>query len=217
MSGVSIVLVDDHAVVRHGLRSLLEREAGCTVVGEAAESRAAIELAAQLQPDVLVVDIMLPGASGLDVIRQVRQRAPQTRVLVLSMHADALYVREALRAGALGYVLKEAAASEFVLAVREAAQGRRYLSPALARSLIDSYVQQVGTDVEDPYDLLTDSERAVLRLAARGHTAATIAKQLGLSTRTVETYRANLLHKLDLANQTELVRYAIKRGIIPLD
>ena len=217
MSGVSILLADDHAVLRHGLRSLLERELGYVVVGEASDGPAAIELAMQLQPDVLVLDIMMPGMSGLEVIRQLQQRASQTNIVVLSMHGDAPYVREALRAGAAGYVLKEAPASEFVEAIREAALGRQYLSRALSDSLRDSSTQNEGTGVDDAYDLLTDSERAVLKLAAQGHTSATIAAQLSLSTRTVETYRANLLHKLDLRNQTELVRYAIKRGIIPLE
>src|SRR5689334_5652392 len=214
---ISIVLADDHAVLRQGLHSLLERELGYAVVGEAADGESAIDLVAQLAPDVLVVDLMMPGMSGLEVIRQVRQCSPHTRVLVFSMHADAVYVREALRAGAIGYVLKEAAASELVQAVREAAQGRRYLSLVLTESLLDSSSLQVGTHVDDPYDLLTESERAVLKLAAQGHTAAEIAGRLSLSQRTVETYRTNLLHKLDLRNQAELVRYAIKRGIIPLE
>jgi DNA-binding NarL/FixJ family response regulator len=217
MSSISIVLVDDHAVLRHGLRSLLEHEPGCVVVGEAAGGPAAIELAVRLQPTVLVIDIVMPGMSGLEVIRQVRDRALPTQVVVLSMHADAAYVREALRAGAVGYVLKEAPSIELVQAVREAARGRRYLSHTLAASLRGSDIQPVGVGVDDPYDLLTDSERAVLKLAAQGHTAAEIAKRLSLSTRTVETYRTNLLHKLELKNTAELVRYAIKRGIISIE
>lgn len=214
---LSVVLADDHPVLRQGLRSLLEHEFGYAVVGEAADGPAAIELVVRLVPDVLVVDIMMPGMSGLEVIRQVHERTPQTRVVVLSMHADAVYVREALRAGAAGYVLKEAHASEFVQAVREVAHGRHYLSRALTENLTESQIAQVGAYIDDPYDLLTDSERAVLKLAAQGHTSIMIAETLAFSPRTVETYRANLLHKLDLRNQTELVRYAIRRGIIPLE
>jgi DNA-binding NarL/FixJ family response regulator len=217
MMNISIVLVDDHAVVRQGLRGLLERELGYTVVGEAADGPAAMELIAQHKPDVLVVDLIMPRMSGLELIRQVHQSAPQTHMVVLSMHADPVYVREALRAGAIGYILKEAPASELIQAVREAAQGRSYLGSVLTGGLLDSYFQEVGVSVADPYELLTDSERAVLKLAAQGHTAAAIAERLSLSPRTVETYRANLLHKLDLRNQTELVRYAIKRGLIPLE
>jgi two-component system, NarL family, response regulator NreC len=214
---LSIVLADDHHVMRQGLRSLLERELHCAVVGEAADGRAAVALVTQLKPDVLVVDLMMPTMSGIEVIRALRSSVPQTRIVVLSMHADDLYVREALRAGAVAYVVKEAQASEFVQAVREAAAGRRYLSSALSERLIDSYLQQTGSAVEDSYELLTERERAVLQLTALGATSAEIAAQLALSMRTVETYRTNILHKLDLRHQTDLVRYAIKRGLIPLD
>lgn len=217
MSQISVVLVDDHAVLRQGLRSLLEREPAFTVIGEAGDGPSAIKLVAELQPAVLVLDLMLPGMSGLEVLRQVRARALHMRVVVLSMHADAAFVREALYAGALGYVLKDASAPEVVHAVREAAQGRRYLSQALTEDLFNSYSQQAGSGVDDPYDLLTDSERAVLVLAAQGLTSSAIAQQLALSPRTIEAYRANLLHKLELRNQSELVRYAIKRGLIPLE
>ncbi|MCU0495629.1 MAG: response regulator transcription factor [Chloroflexaceae bacterium] len=214
MSNISIVLVDDHVVLRSGLRSLLEHESGYSVIGEAADGPTAIELVVRLHPDVLVLDLMLPGMSGLEVIRHVRQHAPGTRVVVLSMHANALYVREALQAGAVGYVLKEAEASELLQAVGEAAQNRRYLSQAL---MDQPTAAQVGVGVEDPYELLTDSERAILKLVARGHTSTEIAHQLCLSTRTIETYRASLMHKLELKNTAELVRYAIRRGIIALE
>jgi DNA-binding NarL/FixJ family response regulator len=212
-----VVLADDHHVMRAGLRTLLERDLPCTIVGEAANGLAAVELVTHLTPDVLVVDLMMPGINGIEVLRRIQHLVPTPRAVVLSMHADELYVREALRAGATAYVLKEAQASEFVQAVREAAQGRRYLSHALSERMIDRYIQLEGTAADDPYDLLTERERAVLQLAALGHTAAEIAAQLSLSSRTVETYRGNLMQKLDLRNQTDLVRYAIRRGIIALD
>jgi DNA-binding NarL/FixJ family response regulator len=217
MSSISILLVDDHAVVRSGLHILLEREPDLAVVAEAGDGKAALELVARLAPDVLVIDLMMPGMSGLELTRQVCQHAPQTHVVVLSMHANALYVREALLAGAKAYVLKEAEVSELVQAVREAAQSRRYLSRALGEHQLESRYREIGTAVDDPYDLLTESERAVLKLAAQGHTSASIAGQLSLSIRTIETYRTNLLHKLDLKNTAELVCYAIRRGIIALD
>jgi two-component system, NarL family, response regulator NreC len=217
MNPLSIILVDDHHVMRQGLRSLLERELQCTVVGEAADGPTAIDLVTRLTPDVLVVDLMLPGMSGIEVIRAVHARTPQTRVVVLSMHADDHYVREALRAGALAYVLKEAQATEFVLAVREAAANRHYFSSALNERMVDGYLRQSEAAVDDPYELLTPRERAVLPLVAMGATSAEVAARLGLSERTVETYRTNLLHKLDLRHQTDLVRYALKRGIISLD
>jgi DNA-binding NarL/FixJ family response regulator len=212
-----VVLADDHHVMREGLRTLLERDLPCTIVGEVADGLAAVELVLRLRPDVLIVDMMMPGINGVEVVRRVQQLAPATRVVVLSMHADELYVRDALRAGATAYVLKESQASEFVQAVREASQGRRYLSHALSERMIERYIQQEGMSADDPYELLTERERAVLQLAALGHTAAEIAAQLSLSSRTVETYRTNVLQKLDLRNQTDLVRYAIKRGIISLD
>ena len=217
MKTISIVLVDDHAVMRYGLRSLLEREGGYSVVGEADNGETALKLVAQFAPDVLVVDIMLPDISGLEIIRRVREHASQTQVLVLSMHADPPYVREALRTGAAAYVLKEAPATELLLAVNEAAQGRQYLCRMLVEKMLATPYALIGTDVDDPYDLLSESERAVLRLTALGETAAEIGKQLSLSMRTVEAYRSNVQHKLDLRNQAELVRYAIKRGIITLE
>jgi DNA-binding NarL/FixJ family response regulator len=217
MSALTIVLADDHQVVRSGLRALLETTLGAQIVGEASDGLAALQLAERLQPNILIVDLMMPGLTGLEVARRVRQRAPHIRVVVLSMHAAESYVREALHAGAIGYVLKEAPAAEVVQAVCAAATGQRFLSPALSERLIDAYIQQTNTTTDDPYDLLTDRERDVLHLAALGHSAPEIAERLILSVRTVEHYRAGVLRKLDLHNQTDLVRYAIKRGIIALD
>jgi two-component system, NarL family, response regulator NreC len=217
MTSLTIVLADDHQVVRSGLRTLLEADLGAQIVGEAADGLEAVQLVERQQPDILIVDLMMPGLSGLEVARRVRQRARQIGIIVLSMHAAESYVREALRAGATGYVLKESPAAEVVQAVRAAADGRRFLSPALSERLIDAYIQQSSTTTEDPYDLLTDREREVLYLAALGQTGPEIAERLVLSVRTVENYRAGVLRKLDLHNQTDLVRYAIKRGIIALD
>ena len=217
MSALTIVLADDHQVVRSGLRTLLEADLGARIVGEASDGLEALQLVERLQPDILIVDLMMPGLTGLEVARRVRQRAPRVRVVVLSMHAAESYVRAALHAGATGYVLKESPAAEVVQAVRAAAAGRRFLSPALSERLIDAYIQQSSATTDDPYDLLTDRAREVLYLAALGHTAPEIAARLVLSVRTVENYRAGVLRKLDLHNQTDLVRYAIKRGIIALE
>jgi len=217
MRSLTILLADDHQVVRSGLRTLLEADLGAQIVGEAADGLEAVQLVERLQPDILIIDLMMPGLTGLEVARRVRQRARQISIIVLSMHAAESYVREALRAGATGYVLKESPAAEVVQAVRAAADGRRFLSPALSERLIDAYIQQSSTTTDDPYDLLTDREREVLYLAALGQTGPEIAERLVLSVRTVENYRAGVLRKLDLHNQTDLVRYAIKRGIIALD
>jgi two-component system, NarL family, response regulator NreC len=217
MSMLRVVLADDHHVVRAGLRTLLERALPCQVIGEAADGQAAIELVTRLKPDVLVVDLMMPDITGIAVVREIRLQAPATHIVMLSMHADELYVREALRAGATAYVLKEALANEFVTAVRAAAHGRRYLSHTLSERVLAQYIQQQNDSTHDPYELLTERERAVLHRAALGYTAVEIGQQLALSPRTIETYRTNLLQKLGLRHQTDLVRYAIKRGIIGLD
>jgi DNA-binding NarL/FixJ family response regulator len=217
MGALTIVLADDHHVVRSGLRTLLEVELGAQIIGEAADGLAALQLVEQLRPDLLVVDLMMPGLAGLEVVRRVHERVPNTHVLVLSMHADEAYVLEALRAGAIGYVLKESQAAEFVQAVRDAAEGQRYLSPTLSERMITTYIQHVSATATDPYDLLTDRERDVLHLAALGCTALEIGERLALSARTAETYRTSVLRKLELRNQTDLVRYALKRGIISLD
>jgi DNA-binding NarL/FixJ family response regulator len=213
----TIVLADDHHVVRQGLRALLEAEPGFSVIGEAAEGLAVIEIAERLKPDVLVVDVMMPGLSGLEVTRQVRQRSPQTRVLVLSMYANEAYVLEALRIGAAGYVLKGAGVAELVQAVREVAAGRRYLSPPLTEHAIEAYVQKAQAAPPDRYEMLTTREREVFHLAAEGYTHSEVAARLGISPRTAETHRANLMRKLGLKTQTDLVRYAFQRGILVLD
>ncbi len=217
MQKLTIVLADDHHVVRQGLRTLLEDTLDCTVIGEAADGQTTVELVRQLQPAVLVVDMVLPQLNGLEVIRRVRQVAPQTHIVVLSMHADEAYVREALRAGATGYVLKESHADEFVQAVGQAAAGRRYLSPPLTERALDAYIAQATGTALDPTEALTSREREVLILAARGATAAEIAAQLSLSGRTVEAYRARMMRKLGLRTQSDLIRYALRSGLISIE
>jgi len=215
MSRTTIVLADDHSIVRQGLRALLEAEPDFAIIGEAADGLQVADLVERLKADVLVLDLMLPGLNGLEVTRQVQQRSPQTRIVVLSMYANEAYVLEALRNGAAAYVLKEASAADLVHAIREVMAGRRYLSPPLSESAIELYVQKAKGAPRDPYEALTTREREVLQLAAEGQSNPEIADRLGISVRTVETHRANLMTKLALHNQTELVRYALKRGILP--
>jgi two-component system, NarL family, response regulator NreC len=213
-----VVLVDDHELVRQGVHALLQREPDIDVVGEAADGLAALELVERVRPDVLVADIMLPGLGGLELIRQASRRSPGTRVVVLSMHGAEPLVLEALDRGASAYVLKDAGIAELVRAIREAARGRRYLSPPLSDKAVSAYLwrKEEASAPSDPYEALTPRERQVLHLGAEGLTSAAVAKRLGISVRTAETHRARVLHKLALRNQTDLVRWAIDRGIIPL-
>jgi two-component system, NarL family, response regulator NreC len=214
---ITIVLADDHQVVRQGLRAILEGEHNLRVVGEAGNGLKATRLVERLRPDVLVLDLMIPGLSGLEVTRQLAKRSPKTRVVILSMHSDKSYVLEALRNGAAGYVLKDSSADELIKAVQEAAANRRYLSPPLSDSAVDAYAQQGSATGTDSYDSLSSREREVFQLAAEGHTNKEIGKMLFISPRTVEIHRANMMAKLGLRNQTDLIRYALKRGIISRD
>ena len=211
---MKIVLADDHPIVRQGLCALLEAETDFQVVGEAGDGLEAVALVERVKPDVLVLDLMMPTLSGLEVARQTRQRSPQTRVVILSMHADEGYVLEALTAGASAYVLKKSTAGDLVKAIRDAIAGRRFLSPPLSERLIDAYVEKTRSAPLDSYNTLTPREREVLQLAAEGHTNAAIATRLSISPRTVEMHRASVMRKLDLQNQVELVRYALQRGIL---
>jgi DNA-binding NarL/FixJ family response regulator len=214
-----VVIVDDHEVVRQGVRALLQPEADLEVVGQAGDGLAALELVERLRPDVVVADLMLPGLGGLELTRQVIRRSPGTRVVVLSMHSAEPFVLEALDRGASAYVLKDAGIAELLRAIREAARGRRYLSPPLSDKAVSAYLRRkdnVGAP-DDRYEGLTPRERQVLHLAAEGLANAAVAKRLGISARTAETHRARILHKLALRNQTDLVRWAIQRGIIPLE
>jgi two-component system response regulator NreC len=208
---VRVVIVDDHAVVRTGLRLLLEREEDIETVGEAGDAREAVfEVRAQ-KPDVILMDVTLPGKSGIEAIPDVLKEAPEARILVLSMADDPRYVREAFAAGAFGYVLKEAADTEVVGAVREVAASRRYVHPALGARLAAAEAEAARAVDEDP---LSDREREVLRLLALGHTNQEIAKMLHISVRTAETHRAHIMQKLRLATRAELVRYALSHSLI---
>jgi two-component system response regulator NreC len=211
---VSIVLADDHHIVRKGLRALLESEKDFRVIGEATDGLDTVKIVSDLTPDILVLDLMMPGLNGLDVARQIRQRGLKTRVVVLSMHANEAYVLEALKNGVSGYVLKNADMAEIVGAIRQVVAGSRYLSPPISDRVINSYVQRAQESTLDIYDTLTDREREVLQLAAEGLGNGEIAARFSISPRTVETHRAHLMKKLDLHSPADLIRYALKRGII---
>jgi len=212
----TVVLADDHHIVRQALRALLETEPDFQLVGEAGDGLEALRIVERLKPHVLVLDLMMPGLNGLEVARQVTQRC-RTKIIVLSMHANYAYVAEALKNGVAGYVLKDSQASELVNAIREVAAGRRYLSAPLSERAIQLYGRKIGQMPADPYDTLTGREREVIQLAAEGHTNVQIGQRLFVSPRTIETHRANLMRKLGLQNQSELIRYAVKRGIVSVD
>lgn len=212
---ITIALADDHHVVRQGFKALLESEKDFKLVGEAADGLEAVRIVEEQKPNILVLDLMIPRLHGLEVVRHLRKSAPDTRVIILSMHADEPYVMEALRNGACGYVLKDATATDLVQAVRTVAEGRRYLSAVLAERAISGYVTHPGESDLDVYETLTNREREILQLAAEGKTSIEIGKSLFISPRTAETHRANLMRKLSLRSQTDLVRFAIRKGIIP--
>jgi len=211
----TIVLGDDHKIVLRGLRALLDGQPGFSVIGEAADGLKVTGLVERLKPDVLVVDLMMPGLSGFDVTRRVTKRLPKTRVVILSMYSSEAHVAEALRSGAMAYVLKDASAEDLVNAIREAAAGRRFLSAPFSNDLIETYLSRA--EGVGPYDTLTPREREVLHLVAEGLTSGEIAGRLFISPRTAESHRANLMRKLGLRSRTDLVRFAFQHGIVPLE
>jgi DNA-binding NarL/FixJ family response regulator len=208
---VRVLIVDDHAVVRSGLSLVVGAEKDLEVVGEAGSARDAIFEARTLKPDVILLDVVMPDQSGLDILPTLLHEQPQARVLVLSMQDDPQYVRRAFAEGASGYVLKEAADTEVVAAIREVAGGGRYVHPELGARLIAAEAEEERRAAEDP---LSEREREVLRLLALGHTNQEIAKQLYISIRTAETHRAHIMQKLRLSTRAELVRYAIAHGLL---
>jgi len=214
---VTIILAEDHAVVRQGLRLLLEAQDDFHVVAEAADGWEAVTQVNSRHPDVLIVDLMMPGLSDLEVTRQVHQQEPDTHVIILSMYSEESYVLEALKNGAVGYVLKGSPTDCLLRDVREVTAGRHYLSPPLSEYAIEAYLRQAHTAALDPYETLTTREREVLQLAAQGCTTSDIATQLFISPRTVETHRGNLMRKLGLPTQMDLIHYARRRGLLPLE
>ncbi|MCX5813324.1 MAG: response regulator transcription factor [Proteobacteria bacterium] len=217
MSIISIILADDHHIVRQGVKALLENDADFSVIGEASDGLKAVDLTVRLKPNVLVVDLMMPGLNGLEVTRQVSKLSPKTKILVLSMYMNEPYVIEALRNGAYGYVLKESNISDLVHAIREVMAGRHYLSPPLSERAIGTYLEQTKDTVLDPYNTLSTREREVLHLAIEGYSNADIAAKLFISSRTAETHRANMMRKLSLHTQTDLIKYALKKGMLPTE
>ena len=211
---IKVLLVDDHTILRQGIRALLAREPDIDVVGEASDGLEALDQVPRLKPHVVIMDLVMPRMNGLEATRQIRELYPDVRILILSMYDDDEYVREIIQAGAAGYVLKRVATEDLVKAVHEVHKGSSFLYPPIAAKLIE-YVRSVqgGDDVES----LTPREREVLKLIAEGNTNQGIAKILGLSRKTVESHRANIMRKLELHDVTDLVKYAIRKGLTTLD
>ena len=213
---IRTILADDHPILRQGLSALLESNGGFDVIGEASDGIEAVDAVERLKPDLLVIDAAMPNLNGLEATRLIKHRLPQTKVLVLSMHKDEGYVLQALRNGADGYVLKDETATAFVLAAQEVAAGRHYLSPALSDHAITALIQRAKAVLNDELDCLSDREREVLQLMAEGNSNANIAERLHISPRTSETHRTNIMRKLHLKNQTELVLFAVRTNVLKL-
>ena len=214
---LSIILADDHPLVHRGMHAVLEREPDFSIVGMAADGLETVRLTERLKPDILVLDLMMPGLSGLEALRILRERSPRTRIVILSMYSSSAFIARALQNGAIGYVLKGCPEEHLVSAVREAAAGRRFLSPPVTEIAINAYIEQSKMGTFDPHETLTPRQREVLQLAAEGKTNAEIAARLNISQRTVENHRATLMKRLGLQNQTELIRHALRHGLIPPD
>jgi len=215
---ITVFLADDHAVVRDGLRFLLEAQHDIRVVGDAANGRDAVRQVAQLGPDVAVVDIAMPELNGIEAARQITEACPTTWVIILSMHSTTEHIFRALQAGARGYLLKESAGIEVVNAVRAVHAGRRYLSQKISDQVIDDYVRQrEAVETQSPLAQLSSREREVLQLVVEGKSSAEVAAILSLSIKTVETYRSRLMHKLGINDLPSLVKFAIQHGITPLE
>jgi DNA-binding NarL/FixJ family response regulator len=212
---IRILLADDHGILREGLRMLLERQSEFAVVGDASDGREAVEMAEACDPDVVIMDLAMPGLNGIEATRRITARRPRTAVVILSMHSDESYILRSLKAGARGYLLKDSLKADLIEAVRAAAQGKSFFSPKVSQVLKEDYVNELeAKDAEDTWELLTDREREILQLVAEGKTNKEIAAVLNISPYTIDTHRGHILQKLNLHSAPELILYAVRKGII---
>jgi DNA-binding NarL/FixJ family response regulator len=214
MTPLRLLIADDHTLVRQGLRRILEAQPGWEVVAETGDGREAVRLAAELRPDVVLLDIAMPHLNGVEAMQQIERRVPGVRVLILSMYADEAYVTRAIRAGASGYLLKDSADMDLIKGISAVAQGKSFFSPAAARVIVDNYARPAATGVADRFESLSERERAVFQLVAEGYSNKEVAELLHISPATVETHRAHVMEKLDLHSTAELVLCAVRRGIV---
>ena len=213
MKTIRVLLADDHTLVLAGIRGLLTKLAGVEVVGEAADGHETLRLAETLRPDIILLDIGMPGLNGLEVAQRLNKLDPNIRVVILSMHVSEEYVLRALHAGASGYLLKDSAVAELEVAIRAVARGETYLSPPVSKRVVDDYVSRTG-GIADPLASLTPRQREILQLVAEGHTSKDIAQRLGVSYRTIETHRNQLMKRLGVADLAGLVRFAVRAGLV---
>ena len=216
MKKIRILLADDHTIVREGIRSLIDEEKDMMVVGEADDGHSAVRMAVELKPDIVLMDIAMPLLNGLEATRQIRNRLPDVRVLVLTMHDNEEYVRQILSIGAMGYILKDTAARTLLSAIRSIYKGEAVLSPAITRLVLEDYLRGGGSQKKEDPDELSPRESEVLQLIAEGYTNKEIGEILCISIKTVQTHRSNLMMKLNLHNQGELIKYAIQKKIIEI-
>ena len=214
MDKLRILIGDDHTLMRQGLRKILEDKPGWEIVAEAGDGRAAVREAVATKPDVVVLDIGMPLLNGIEATSQITRKLPRVAVLILSMHADEAYVTQAVRAGARGYLLKDSAVSDLIGAIAAVAEGKSFFSSPIAKVVLDDYARRLAEKGRDRYDALSSREREIFQLVAEGHSTKAIAELLSVSPTTVETHRAHILEKLDIHNTAELVRYAVRRGVI---
>jgi two-component system response regulator NreC len=215
MAKLRILLGDDHTLLRHGLRKILEDKTDWEVVAEAGNGRDAVDAAVTLKPDVAILDVGMPLLNGIDATRQIVRKTPECKILILSMHSDENYITRALQAGAKGYLLKDSADKDLIRGVSAVAAGKTFFSQVIAQSMLDDYIRRVAaSSIVDPYDSLSEREREVFQLLAEGHSNKDVAMMLSISPATVETHRAHISQKLDIHNTAELVLYAVRKGII---
>jgi len=215
MSGIRIVLADDHTLFRQGLRRVLHEQHGWQVVGEAGDGAEAVRLALELEPQVVILDITMPRLNGVDATRQITRRLPNCRVLIVSMYSDEVFITQALQAGAHGFLLKDSADADLVRAVTDVANGKSFFSPAVSKVVLDDYVRHLAArGVTDRFDTLSEREREVFQLIAEGNSNKDIAALLHVSPGTVETHRARIMEKLDVHSAAEIVLYAVRKGVV---
>jgi two-component system response regulator NreC len=218
MKKVRLLIADDHKIFRQGIIKLLEEEPDLQVVGEAADGREVVKKAADLKPDVILMDIAMANLNGLEATKQIKKVLPESKIIMLTMHKNEEYVLQSFQAGASGYILKEGAVEELVSAIRSIHADKSFLSPTVSKTLVDAYLRKMETGkTETPFDLLTDREREVLQLIAEGFTNREVAKQLYISVKTVEAHRAHIMQKLNIHDIAKLVKYAIQKGLVDLN